>query len=102
MIAVIESGGKQHKVSEGDTILLESLPQAEGEKIEFDKVLILSDGKDSKIGTPFLENVKVTAKITKHLRGKKTRVFKMKRRKDYRRTIGHRQGLTEVLIEKIK
>ena len=57
MIAVIESGGKQHKVSEGDVVLLESLPQAEGEKIEFDKVLMVYDGKDSKIGTPFLENV---------------------------------------------
>ena len=53
MIAVIESGGKQHKVSEGDVVLLESLPQAEGEKIEFDKVLMVYDGKDSKIGTPF-------------------------------------------------
>ena len=89
MIAVIESGGKQHKVSEGDVVLLESLPQAEGEKIEFDKVLMVYDGKDSKIGTPFLENVKVTAKITKHLRGKKMRVFKMKRRKDYRRTVSY-------------
>ena len=102
MIAVIESGGKQHKVSEGVSILIELLPQEEGEKIEFNRVLMISDGKDSKIGSPFLDNIKVTAKIIKHFRGKKLRVFKMKRRKDYRRTIGHRQSFTEVLIEKIK
>ena len=102
MIAVIESGGKQHKVSEGDSILIELLPQEEGEKIEFNRVLMISDGKNSKIGSPFLDNIKVTAKVIKHFRGKKLRVFKMKRRKDYRRTIGHRQSFTEVLIEKIK
>ena len=102
MIAVIESGGKQHKVSEGASILIELLPQEEGEKIEFNRVLMISDGKDSKIGSPFLDNIKVTAKVIKHFRGKKLRVFKMKRRKDYRRTIGHRQSFTEVLIEKIK
>ena len=63
MIAVIESGGKQHKVSEGDVVLLESLPQAEGEKIEFDKVLMVYDGKDSKIGTPFLSGRMIDLKI---------------------------------------
>ena len=78
MIAVIESGGKQHKVSEGDSILIELLPQKEGEKIEFNRVLMISDGKDSKIGSPFLDNIKVTAKVIKHFRGKKLRVFKMK------------------------
>ena len=102
MFAVIESGGKQHTVSEGDNLLLELLDQEEGSLVEFDKVLMISNGKDSKIGTPFLNNVSVKAKILRHGKGEKVKVFKMKRRKDYRRTIGHRQGFTEVLIEKIK
>ena len=102
MFAVIESGGKQYTVSEGDNLLLELLDQEEGSLVEFDKVLMISNGKDSKIGTPFLNNVSVKAKILRHGKGEKVKVFKMKRRKDYRRTIGHRQGFTEVLIEKIK
>ena len=101
MFAVIESGGKQHKVSEGDSLQVELLAEEEGSKVEFDKVLMISNGKDSKVGTPYLETAKVTGKVVRHGKTDKLIVFKMKRRKDYRRTQGHRQNFTEVLIETI-
>ena len=101
MFAVIESGGKQHKVVKGDSLKVELLKEEEGSKVEFDKVLMTSDGKDSKVGTPYLKKVKVTGKIVRHGKSDKVIIFKMKRRKDYRRTQGHRQGFTEVLIESI-
>ena len=101
MFAVFESGGKQHTVSEGDQLKVELLPGEEGASIEFDKVLMISDGSASKLGNPFLENAKVTAKLVGHGKSKKVKIFKMKRRKDYRRTYGHRQNFTEILIESI-
>ena len=101
MFAVIESGGKQHKVSEGDSLQVELLTEEEGSKVEFDKVLMISDGKGSKVGTPYLEKAKVIGKVVRHGKTDKLIVFKMKRRKDYRRTQGHRQKYTEVLIEAI-
>ena len=101
MFAVIESGGKQHKVSEGDSLQVELLTGEEGSKVEFDKVLMISDAKDSKVGTTYLEKAKVTGKVVRHGKANKLIVFKMKRRKDYRRTQGHRQNFTEVLIEAI-
>ena len=101
MFAVIESGGKQHKVSEGDSLQVELLTEEEGSKVEFDKVLMISDGKGSKFGTPYLEKAKVIGKVVRHGKTDKLIVFKMKRRKDYRRTQGHRQNFTEVLIETI-
>ena len=101
MFAVFESGGKQHTVSEGDQLKVELLPGEEGASIEFDKVLMISDGSASKLGNPFVENAKVTAKLIGHGKSKKVKIFKMKRRKDYRRTYGHRQNFTEILIESI-
>ncbi len=101
MFAVIESGGKQHKVVKGDSLKVELLKEDEGSKVEFDKVLMISDGKDSKVGTPYLEKANVIGKVVRHGKSDKVIVFKMKRRKDYRRTQGHRQGFTEVLIESI-
>ena len=101
MFAVIESGGKQHKVSEGDSLQVELLAEEEGSKVEFNKVLMISNGKDSKVGTPYLDKAKVTGKVVMHGKTDKLIVFKMKRRKDYRRTQGHRQNFTEVLIEAI-
>ena len=101
MFAVIESGGKQHKVSEGDSLQVELLAEEEGSKVEFNKVLMISNGKDSKVGTPYLDKAKVTGKVLRHGKTDKLIVFKMKRRKDYRRTQGHRQNFTEVLIEAI-
>tara|TARA_Y100001970_G_scaffold250734_1_gene322777 strand:- start:6568 stop:6879 length:312 start_codon:yes stop_codon:yes gene_type:complete len=101
MFAVIESGGKQHTVSKGDVLKIEILDAPEGSTVEFDKVLMISDGKDSKIGDPFVENAKVEAKLIKHGKNKKIKVFKMKRRKDYRRTYGHKQNYSEIRIEGI-
>ena len=101
MFAVIENGGKQHKVAKGDHLQVELLTGDEGSKVEFNKVLMIVDGKDSKVGTPFLEKAKVTGKVVRHGKSNKIKVFKMKRRKDYRRTQGHRQSFTEVLIEAI-
>jgi len=101
MFAVIENGGKQHKVAKGDHLQVELLNGDEGSKVEFNKVLMIVNGKDSKVGTPFLEKAKVTGKVVRHGKSDKIKVFKMKRRKDYRRTQGHRQNFTEVLIEAI-
>jgi len=101
MFAVIESGGKQLKVTEGDNLQVELLTGEEGSKVEFNKVLMISDGKKSKVGSPFLEKAKVIGKVVRHGKSDKIKVFKMKRRKGYRRTQGHRQSFTEVLIEKI-
>ena len=101
MFAVIESGGKQLKVTEGENLQVELLTGEEGSKVEFNKVLMISDGKKSKVGTPFLEKAKVIGKVVRHGKSDKIKVFKMKRRKGYRRTQGHRQSFTEVLIEKI-
>lgn len=101
MFAIIESGGKQHKVVKGDYLQVELLDEKEGSKVEFNKVLMVADGKDSKVGTPFLDKAKVTGKVVRHGKSDKIKIFKMKRRKDYRRTLGHRQNFTEVLIETI-
>tara|TARA_B100000953_G_C17900942_1_gene384353 strand:+ start:82 stop:393 length:312 start_codon:yes stop_codon:yes gene_type:complete len=101
MFAVIESGGKQLKVTEGDNLQVELLTGEEGSKVEFNKVLMISDGKKSKVGSPFLEKAKVIGKVVRHGKSDKIKVFKMKRRKGYRRTQGHRQSFTEVLIETI-
>ena len=101
MFAVIESGGKQHTVSEGDELKVELLTAAQDETIEFDKVLMISNGSDSKIGSPFVENAKVTAKLITHGKRDKIKVFKMKRRQGYKRTYGHRQNFTQIKIESI-
>ena len=102
MHAVIQTGGKQHKVSEGESIDVELLPLKEGDSIEFDKVLLFFDGNNSKIGSPYLENATVKGEIVSHDKGKKIKIFKMKRRKGYRRSMGHRQNFTKVLIKTIK
>ena len=78
MFAVIESGGKQHTVSEGDNLKIELLSGEEGSTLEFDKVLMISDGKNSKIGSPYVENASVEAKVVSHGRDKKVIVFKFK------------------------
>ena len=102
MFAVIESGGKQHTVSEGESLKVELLSVEEGATIEFDKVLMISDGSDSKIGNPYVENAKVVAKLVSNGKHDKIRVFKMKRRKDYRRTYGHRQNFSEIHKQEIR
>ena len=98
MFAVFSSGGKQHRVTEGEVIKLELLKAEPGEKVVFDKVLIVADGDDVSVGKPYVAGGKVTAEVISHDRGKKIRVIKFKRRKDYLRRQGHRQWFTELKI----
>ena len=97
MYAVIESGGKQHRVTEGETLKLEKIEVATGETVEFDKVLMIG-GDEIKIGTPVVEGSKVTAEVVAHGRHKKVKIVKFNRRKHYRKETGHRQWFTEVKI----
>ena len=101
MYAVIKSGGKQHKVLEGEEILLEKLSLDEGEVIEFSEVLAVNKDGNLNVGKPLLEGAVVKGKVINHLKTKKITVIKMKRRKDYRKKQGHRQNLTKVKIESI-
>ena len=101
MYAVIETGGKQYKVSEGDTIFVEKLSVEEGEAVTFDKVLVVADGENVKVGAPLVDGATVEAKVVKNGKAKKIYVFKMKRKKNYRRKKGHRQPFTKVEISKI-
>jgi large subunit ribosomal protein L21 len=98
MYAVIEAGGKQHRVIEGETLKLEKIEAATGETIEFDKVLMVGAGEDVKIGKPVVDGSKVTAEVVAHGRHKKIKIVKFNRRKHYRKETGHRQWFTEVKI----
>ncbi|GAQ25996.1 MULTISPECIES: 50S ribosomal protein L21 [Tepidanaerobacter] len=102
MYAIIETGGKQYQVSEGDEIRVEKLPVEEGGIVEIDKVLAVSDDEGLKVGKPWIENAKVTAKVLRHGKGEKIIVLKYKAKKNYRKRQGHRQPFTEILIEKIE
>ena len=101
MYAVIQTGGKQYRVSPGEVLKVEKLPGEVGETVDFDRVLLASDGEKVEIGKPYLENSKVTGRITRHGKNRKIVVFKYKKRKGYRRTRGHRQQFTEVRIDTI-
>lgn len=98
MYAVFQSGGKQHRVSEGQTVRLEKLEVATGEAVEFDKVLLVANGDDVAVGAPYVEGGKVTAEVVTHGRGKKIKIVKFRRRKHSRKQAGHRQWFTEVKI----
>ncbi|MEH6587631.1 MAG: 50S ribosomal protein L21 [Halioglobus sp.] len=98
MYAVIEAGGKQHRVIEGETLKLEKIEAATGETIEFDKVLLVGTGESVKIGKPVVDGSKVTAEVVAHGRHKKIKIIKFNRRKHYRKETGHRQWFTEVKI----
>ena len=101
MYAIIETGGKQIKVQEGEVIFIEKLKAEEEAEVEFDKVLTVADEEDVKFGAPYVEGAKVTAKVVSHGKAKKIIVFKYKAKKNYRRKQGHRQPYTKVQIEKI-
>ena len=101
MYAVIVTGGKQYKVSEGDTLFIEKLTAEEGEAVTFDQVLMVGDGDKITVGAPAVEGATVEAKVLKNGKAKKIYVFKMKRKKNYRRKKGHRQSFTKVEITKI-
>ena len=102
MYAIIEACGKQYKVAEGDTVFFEKLDTEEGKKITFDNVVLVSDGDKIQIGSPYVKGVKVEGKVISHGKGKKIIVFKMKAKKNYRRTQGHRQPYTKIEITSIK
>ena len=99
--AVIVSGGKQYRVAEGQTLKLEKLEAATGESIAFDKVLLVANGDDLKIGQPVVAGAKVTAEVIAQGRHKKVKIIKFKRRKDHLKQAGHRQWFTEVKITAI-
>lgn len=101
MYAVVRSGGKQYRVSPGGSVRVEKLDGEVGSKITLDEVLMIGGEGDVKIGTPTVDGASVSGTITAQGRGDKIRVFKMKRRKGYRRTQGHRQDYTEIAIEGI-
>jgi len=101
MYAIIESCGKQYKVSEGDVVSFEKLDAEEGKKVSFDKVILVSDDKKVEVGAPYVKGVKVEGKVVEHGKGKKIIVYKYKAKKNYRRTQGHRQPFTKVEITKI-
>lgn len=102
MYAVIETGGKQYRVAPGDTLEIERLETEAGKPHTFDRVLLVADDGKVRVGTPAVSGAQVTADVTQHLRGGKTIAFKMRRRKGYHRTVGHRQELTRVKITEIK
>ena len=102
MYAVIMTGGKQYRVSQGDKVRVEKLDAAEGDSIELDKVLMVVDGDDIKIGAPVLDGGKVTAQVKAHGRGDKVEIIKFRRRKHHIKRQGHRQAYTELEITGIK
>lgn len=102
MYAVFATGGKQYRAAPGEVIRVEKLDADEGASVEFDRVLMVADGDDVKIGSPLLDGGRVTGEVTAHGRGDKIRIIKMRRRKHYRKTQGHRQHYTEVRIKDIK
>jgi len=101
MYAVIRTGGKQYKVAAGGKLKVESLPAEVGSEIEINDVLMVADGDDIKIGAPVLAGASVKATVLGHGRGEKVMIFKMRRRKHYRKTQGHRQNYTEIRIDGI-
>lgn len=102
MYAIIETGGKQYRVQEGDTLKVELLDAEKGNTIELDKVLMIVNDSDVKVGNPYVEGATVTLKVNGHGKGKKIVVYKYKAKKNYRKKQGHRQPYTEVVVEKIQ
>ena len=101
MNAIIVTGGKQYKVSEGDVVFLEKLDQDAGDTVKFDQVLAIIDGENTTFGTPVVEGASVEATVEKNGKGKKIRIFKYNAKKGYRKRQGHRQPYTKVTINKI-
>ena len=101
MYAVIETGGKQYKIQEGDVLSVERLGAGEGEKVSFDKVLLVSGEDGIKVGKPYVEGAAVEGEVLFHGKGRKIIVFKYKAKKNYRKKQGHRQPFTRVKITKI-
>ena len=101
MYAVVESGGKQHRVIEGETLKVEKLDFATGETLTIDQVLMVGEGESVKVGAPYVDGGKVTAEIISHGRHDKVTIVKFRRRKHHRKQMGHRQWYTELKITSI-
>ena len=101
MYAVIKTGGKQYRVATGEKIKIESIEADVGATIVLDQVLMVADGEAVKVGTPTVAGAKVSATVVSHGRGPKVRIFKMRRRKHYQKTQGHRQNYTEIRVDAI-
>jgi len=102
MYAIFESGGKQHRVVVGETLKLEKIDFATGGTVEFNKVYLIADGADVKIGAPVVEGASITAEVVAHGRADKVKIIKFRRRKHHMKRQGHRQWFTEVKITAIK
>jgi large subunit ribosomal protein L21 len=101
MYAVIQTGGKQYRVKSGEQLKVESLPAEVGASVSFDRVLMLGEGEGVRVGAPFVAGAAVKATVMAQGRGEKIRIFKLRRRKHFAKTQGHRQGFTEVRIDEI-
>ncbi len=101
MYAIVDIAGQQFKVEKDQKVFVHRLESEEGAQVSFEKVLLVEDGSDVKIGTPTVSGASVSAKILSHMRGDKVLIFKKKRRKGYQKMSGHRQDLTQILIENI-
>ncbi|MFK7731007.1 MAG: 50S ribosomal protein L21 [Pseudomonadales bacterium] len=98
MYAVIECGGKQHRVAEGDTLKLEKLDVETGQSVDFQRILAVGEGADLKVGSPYVDGGKVTAEVLEHGRHDKVKIIKFRRRKHHMKRAGHRQWYTQVKI----
>ncbi|MEM8497295.1 MAG: 50S ribosomal protein L21 [Pseudomonadota bacterium] len=98
MYAVIECGGKQHRVTEGDTLKLEKLDVETGQSVDFQRILAVGEGADLKVGSPYVAGGKVTAEVLEHGRHDKVKIIKFRRRKHHMKRAGHRQWYTQVKI----
>jgi large subunit ribosomal protein L21 len=98
MYAIVATGGKQYRVKEGEKLRIEKLTAEAGDTVELDKVLLVGEGEDIKVGAPYLEGAKVTAKVAANGRGDKVKIVKFRRRKHSRKQMGHRQAYTEIEI----
>ena len=102
MIAIVETGGKQYKVTKGKYVDIEMLDAEEGDSIDLDRVLMIVDGENSKIGQPYVKDAKIKGKILKNYKGKKITVYKMRPKKGYRVKQGHRQPYSRLMVESIE
>lgn len=102
MYAVIATGGKQYRVQEGDTVYIEKLDAAAGDKVEINEVLLVEKDGQLKVGAPLVSGAKVVLNVVRHGKGQKVIVFKYKPKKNYRRKNGHRQPFTQAVVEKIE
>lgn len=98
MYAIVATGGKQYRVKEGEKLRVEKLNAEAGDTVELDKVLLVGEGEDVKVGAPYLEGAKVTATVAANGRGDKVKIVKFKRRKHHQKQMGHRQAYTEIEI----